>query len=131
MCHGFSFVFAGFVDWFVIFLKKTIVLAWLKSHKINSDVVENVADEGVEPKPAKIEASDEASSVDVGSGVASGDVKLTVDVKFKVKIPFQEQIFQRLSLGAKERRFGADSGQKYEDLVQKYEANHQGKSYGA
>jgi len=27
-----------------------------------------------------------------------------------------------LSLGAKERRFGADSGQKYEDLVQKYEA---------
>jgi len=24
-----------------------------------------------------------------------------------------------LSLGAKERRFGADSGQKYEDLVQK------------
>jgi len=28
-----------------------------------------------------------------------------------------------LSLGAKERRFGADSDQKYEDLVQKYEAN--------
>jgi uncharacterized protein (DUF924 family) len=30
-----------------------------------------------------------------------------------------------LSLGAKETRFGADSGQKYEDLVQKYEDNHQ------
>jgi len=27
-----------------------------------------------------------------------------------------------LSLGAKERRFGADSGQKFEDLVQKYQA---------
>jgi len=27
-----------------------------------------------------------------------------------------------LSLRAKERRFGADSGQKYEDLVQKYQA---------
>jgi len=38
-------------------------------------------------------------------------------------ILFQEQIFQRLRLGAKERRFGVNSGQKYEDLVQKYEAN--------
>ncbi|AES78931.2 hypothetical protein MTR_7g051170 [Medicago truncatula] len=38
---------------------------------------------------------------------------------------YQEQIFERLSLGAKETRFGADSGQKYEDLVQKYEAYHQ------
>jgi len=27
-------------------------------------------------------------------------------------ILFQEQIFERLSLGAKERRFGANSGQK-------------------
>jgi len=27
-----------------------------------------------------------------------------------------------MSLEAKERRFGDDSGQKYEDLVQKYEA---------
>jgi len=35
-------------------------------------------------------------------------------------ILFQEQIFERLRLGAKERLFGADSGQKYEDSVQKY-----------
>jgi len=33
---------------------------------------------------------------------------------------FQEQIFERLHLGAKERLFGGDSGQKYEDSVQKY-----------
>jgi len=38
-------------------------------------------------------------------------------------ILFQEQIFERLSLREKERKFGADSGQKYEDLIQKYEAN--------
>ena len=38
-------------------------------------------------------------------------------------ILFQEQLIERLSLGAKERRFGSDLGQKYEDLVQKYEAN--------
>ncbi|AES78514.1 hypothetical protein MTR_7g032680 [Medicago truncatula] len=31
-----------------------------------------------------------------------------------------EQIFERLSLRAKERRFGADLCQKYEDLIQKY-----------
>jgi len=35
-------------------------------------------------------------------------------------IIFQEQIFERLSLGAKERTIGADSCQKYEDLIQKY-----------
>jgi len=35
-------------------------------------------------------------------------------------IIFQEQIFKRFSLGAKERRVGADSCQKYEDLIQKY-----------
>jgi len=35
-------------------------------------------------------------------------------------ILFQEQIFERLRLGAKERLFGADSGQKYEDFLQKY-----------
>jgi len=35
-------------------------------------------------------------------------------------ILFLEQIFNRLSLGAKERRIGADSCQKYEDLVPKY-----------
>jgi len=35
-------------------------------------------------------------------------------------ILFQEQIFKRLSLGAKERRIRADSCQKYEDLIQKY-----------
>jgi len=35
-------------------------------------------------------------------------------------ILFQEQIFQRLRLGAKERRFEADLCQKYEDLIQKY-----------
>ena len=35
-------------------------------------------------------------------------------------ILFQEQIFKRLSLGAKIRRIGADSCQKYEDLIQKY-----------
>ena len=41
-------------------------------------MVKNVADDGVEPKPAKIEASD--------------DVKPTVNVKLKVKIPFQARI---------------------------------------
>jgi len=33
---------------------------------------------------------------------------------------FQERIFKRFSLGAKEREIGADSCQKYEDLIQKY-----------
>jgi len=51
-------------------------------------MVENVAEDGVEPKPAKTKASD----VGVGSGVASGDVKRTKDVKFKVKIPLQAHI---------------------------------------
>jgi len=45
-------------------------------------MVEIVADDGVEPKPAKIEAS----------SVASDDVKPTKDVKFKVKIHFQAHI---------------------------------------
>jgi len=35
-------------------------------------------------------------------------------------IIFQEQIFERLSLGAKERIIRAVSCQKYEDLIQKY-----------
>jgi len=35
-------------------------------------------------------------------------------------IIFQEQIFKRFSLGAIERRIGADLCQKYEDLIQKY-----------
>jgi len=35
-------------------------------------------------------------------------------------ILFQEQIFKRLRLWAKERLFEADSRQKYEDSVQKY-----------
>ena len=47
-------------------------------------MVENVADDGVEPKPAKIEA--------FGIGVGSNDVKPTVDVKLKVKIPFHAHI---------------------------------------
>jgi len=51
-------------------------------------MVENVADDGVKPKPAEIEASGEASGV----GVGSGDVKPTKDVKFKVKTPFQAHI---------------------------------------
>jgi len=55
-------------------------------------MVENVAEDGVEPKPAKSKASSEASGVGVGSSVASGDVKPTKDVKFKVKIPFQAHI---------------------------------------
>jgi len=33
-------------------------------------------------------------------------------------IIFQEQIFKRFSLGEKEKRIGADSCQKYEDLIQ-------------
>ena len=53
-----------------------------------SDVVENVAEDGVEPKPGK----NKASGVGVGSGVASDHVKPTNDVKFKVKIPFQAHI---------------------------------------
>jgi hypothetical protein len=55
-------------------------------------MVENMVDDGVEPKPAKIEASDEASGVGVGSGVASDVVKPNVNVKLKVKIPFQAHI---------------------------------------
>jgi len=35
-------------------------------------------------------------------------------------IIFQEQIFKRYSLGAKEREIGADSCQKYKDLILKY-----------
>ena len=35
-------------------------------------------------------------------------------------IIFQEQIFKRFSLEEKERRIGANSCQKYEDLKQKY-----------
>jgi len=46
-------------------------------------MVDNVADDDVEPKPGKIEAS----------GVGSGDVIPTIHVKlFKVKIPFQTHI---------------------------------------
>ena len=45
-------------------------------------MVEKVAEDGVEPKPAKSKAF----------GVASGDVKPTKDVKFKVKIPFLAHI---------------------------------------
>jgi len=46
-------------------------------------MVENVADDGVEPKPTIIEASD--------------DVKPTVNVKFKFKIPFQAHIDENLN----------------------------------
>jgi len=46
----------------------------------------------------------------------------TILLKLQV-ILFQEQIFERLHLGAKERLFGADSGQKYEDYMQKYRHN--------
>ena len=50
-------------------------------------MVDNVAGDDVEPKPAKNEASGNAS------GVGSGDVKPTVNVKpFKVKISFQAHI---------------------------------------
>ena len=45
-----------------------------------------MGEDGVEPKPAKSKASGE------GSGVASGDVKPTKQVEFKVKIPFQAHI---------------------------------------
>ena len=48
-------------------------------------MVENVAEDDVEPKPGKNKASGEASGV----GVGSGEGKQTNDVKFKVKIPFQ------------------------------------------
>ena len=44
-------------------------------------MVEKLADDGVEPKPAIIEAS--------------GDVKPTVNVNLKVKIPFQAQIEEK------------------------------------
>ena len=51
-------------------------------------MVENMGEDDVEPKPAK----SKASGVGVGSGVASGDVKPTKEVEFKVKIPFQAHI---------------------------------------
>jgi len=51
-------------------------------------MVENVAGDGIEPKPAKIESS----GIGVGSGVTSGDVEPNVGIKFKVKIPFQAHI---------------------------------------
>jgi len=44
-------------------------------------MVENMADDGVEPKPVIIEAS--------------GDVKPIVNVKLKVKIPFQVHIEEK------------------------------------
>ena len=44
-------------------------------------MVENVTDDSIEPKPAIIEAS--------------GDVKPTVNVKLKVKIPFQSHIEEK------------------------------------
>jgi len=53
---------------------------------------ENVVEDAVEPKPGKNKASGEASDVGVGFGVASGDVKPTKQVEFKVKIPFQAHI---------------------------------------
>jgi len=43
-------------------------------------------------------------------------------------ILFQEQIFKRLSLEAKERRIGVDSCKKYEDLIQKYLVQRIGRS---
>jgi len=49
---------------------------WILTNQ--KECVENVADGGVEPKSAIIEAFDEASD----------DVKPTVNVKLKVKIPF-------------------------------------------
>ena len=54
-------------------------------------MVENVTDDDVEPKPAKIEAS----GVGVDSGVASGDVKPSLYVKFNVKISFQAHIEEK------------------------------------
>jgi len=51
-------------------------------------MVENVQEDGVEPKPGKSKASD----VGVSSGVASDYVKPTKQVEFKVKIPFQAHI---------------------------------------
>jgi len=45
-------------------------------------MVENVADDSIELKPDKVEAF----------CVASGDVKPTVNVNLKVKIPFQARI---------------------------------------
>jgi len=43
-------------------------------------------------------------------------------------ILFYEQIFKRLSLGAKEMRIRADLCQKYEDLIQKYLVQKIGRS---
>ena len=48
-------------------------------------MVENVVDDCVEPKPAIIEAS----------GEASVDVKPTVNVKFKFKIPLKAHIEEK------------------------------------
>jgi len=57
-------------------------LLFFYSIEIYSEMVDNVAGDDVEPKPAKNEASGEAS------GVGSDDVKPTINVKpFKVKIP--------------------------------------------
>jgi len=43
----------------------------------------------------------------------------TILLQWQVII-FEEQIFKRFSLGVKERRIGANSCKKYEDLIQKY-----------
>jgi len=45
-------------------------------------MVENVVEDAIEPKPGK----NKSSGVGVGSGVISGDVKLTKQVELKVKI---------------------------------------------
>jgi len=44
-------------------------------------MVENMMDDGVKPKPTIVEAS--------------GNIKPIVDVKFKVKIPFQSHIEEK------------------------------------
>jgi len=51
-------------------------------------MVENMVEDAVEPKPGK----NKASGVGVCSDVASGNVKPTKQVEFKVKIPFQAHI---------------------------------------
>jgi len=45
-------------------------------------------------------------------------------------IIFQEQIIDRLSLGAKERGLGADPGRKYENMGQKYVTPKSGTWHG-
>jgi len=73
--HQFFYFFAQII--YIIFFL-------LFCYSIGMGMIENVTDDGVQSKPTIIETS--------------GDVKPTVNVKLKVKIPFQTHIKEKSKL---------------------------------